>query len=118
MIMRFLSALVLASSLVGAHECAIAQDELSSFRSKCTEYGFTPGSDAHAQCVQKLDREAHAANNQQQAQQCEALRKQVDYWCSNAPARNGMNASGALQCGQLTATFRRACAASSDGMNR
>jgi hypothetical protein len=112
MTIRLLS-LVIALFLVGAHECSLAEDHLSSFKSKCTEYGFAPGSEAHAQCVQKLDSEGIAASNQGHMQQCSDLKHQVDYWCSDTLARKGMNGYGALQCGKLTAAFRRDCAAPS-----
>jgi hypothetical protein len=89
---------------------ALAGD-LSQFKSKCAEYGFIEGSEAHAACVMKLDSESQMANDQRQSQLCSDLKQQAEYWCSDAPGKKGMGSFGAVQCGKLAAKFRATCTA-------
>lgn len=84
-------------------------NSLDPIRNRCTSYGFQPGTQAFAECVQKLDRENHVDENRQRQDSCTSLQKEVSYWCSDEPAKRGMGSLGANICGQKQVEVNQKC---------
>jgi hypothetical protein len=85
---------------------AMGQD-YGAMRQACENYGFTPGTDAFAQCVQKLDAELRARQDSQGQQTCQRLAANVRQWCSNSYPN--MPSTAAFNCGQAQANYRQSC---------
>jgi hypothetical protein len=90
-----------------AHHATAA--DLETLKAQCAEYGFARGTDGNASCVMKLDAERRSRDSESTLKLCANLEKEIEYWCSNAPAQRGMSSLGALNCAQKNAERKRHC---------
>ncbi len=61
---RLLAILALAASLPALGGCVSPQDRRAADESRCLSYGFRPGSDAFATCLQTIDLDRSADRRQ------------------------------------------------------
>jgi hypothetical protein len=82
---------------------------LEAFRNRCVDYGFQPGTQQFAECVQKLDQENRIGEYKTKQDICVRLQNEINYWCSGEPAKRGMGNFGAINCGQKQTEFKQGC---------
>lgn len=101
--MKF-SYLLLGAAGIAFATAASAQ-YFEQLRQMCANYGFQPGTDAFAQCVQKLDAEVRANQGQQAAQHCQQIAQQIRQWCGQSYPNMPLTAAGF--CGQAQGQWQR-----------
>jgi len=92
--------------MVGLVASSHAQD-FDAMRQRCTQYGFVPGTDSHAQCVQRLDRESQGDASTQKRETCRRLEENARAACNESS--NLGPATAGYVCGEAVNRYRQAC---------
>lgn len=88
--------------------CTAGAQYVERLKQVCASYGFHEGTDAHAQCVQRLDAEVQRRQMQQASDQCGQLRDAMRESC-NSPLFRTAPEVAAFYCGQAQGNYQRYC---------
>jgi hypothetical protein len=82
---------------------------IDAFKQQCAAYGFQPGTDGFASCMQRIDESARRQVADQDRNNCQDARRKAQYWCSSAGASQVAPAVAGLYCGEAQANIGYFC---------
>ncbi len=82
---------------------------IDSFKQQCAAYGFQPGTDGFASCMQRIDENTRRQVADQNKNYCQDARNKAQYWCSSAGASQVPATVAGMYCGEAQANIGYFC---------